>query len=334
MRALLQVILLKLSILSCLTMPGCFYFEAAAGQLALINRQTPLVEAIPQQTDPQRKALLSAVPGVLAFARDVMLMDAGESYQGYVELPDRGLTYVLVAAEKTKLEPYRWWFPFAGEVEYKSFFRQDHAQEEADELSAQGYDVYLGQSRAYSTLGYLRDPIVSSMLDEGAVAFVEVVFHELAHRRLYVAGQTEFNEQLASFVAERGCERFFSQPRLANSGLLEQWQLRREKTKRSEDLIEAAVKKLTSLYDSKASQADKLRRREIVFERLAKDLDALRTEPRAAPEIINNARLLQFVRYGRDNPDLQQLWESCGRDFRCFWAAVEGYSRNLPPPHD
>lgn len=303
---------------------GCFYVQAARGQLALINGQTRLSVAIAEEPDPERKLLLRHVPGILAYARDVLSLPTAESYRGYVDVERDGLTSVVVASKKTLFEAYTWWFPFVGSVEYKSFFDPESAAEEAESLQAEGYDVYVGASRAYSTLGYLRDPVVSTMLEGGLPGLAEVLFHELAHQRLFLPSQTEWNEQFASFVAHKACERYFAQPHLRDLGFARIWEQHVARNEVVQELVHESVKLLQGLYDSALPDEEKLRRREGIFADLRKNLTALYPERRDDKPIeINNAVLLQYVRYDESATDFDPLFDACGGDFACFYRAAK-----------
>lgn len=312
---------------------GCFYVEAGAGQLALLNRQVPLARAIAGEQDLDRAALLLAVPNILNFAHNVVGMESGRCYRGYVDLGEEGLTHVLVASQQTRFEPYQWWFPLAGTVDYKSFFSKAHAESEAAILAEDGYDTYVAQSRAYSTLGYLRDPIVSSMLKHGLPGLVEVLLHELAHRRLYVPGQTDFNEQLASFVARKAGDQYFGQDRPSETALGNamatawsnyniSWVLQRR-------LIADTYEALQTLYDSPTPQREILVQRELHFERLRAALEAISIPGSSPVAPFNNARLMQFARYESAAEELDQIFTGCGQHWPCFWHHIEKYAVTL-----
>jgi len=97
-------------------------------------------------------------------------------------------------------------FPIAGCVAYRGYFSQAEATREADRLRAQGNDVSVGGVPAYSTLGWFDDPVLSSMLRWDDDELAGEVFHELAHQRVYVAGDTAFNESYATFVQRQGLD--------------------------------------------------------------------------------------------------------------------------------
>jgi len=103
------------------------------------------------------------------------------------------------------LTAHYWEFPIIGKTTYLGFYDIDDAKEEAAKLKAKGLDVHMRGVNAYSTLGYFRDPLTSSMVKEyhkGVLA--EVMFHEMTHTTIYLFGQTSFNESLAGFVGEEG----------------------------------------------------------------------------------------------------------------------------------
>src|SRR5262245_36770207 len=132
---------------------GCGLGRLAEGQLNLINGQVRLDRAIARERDPERRMLLAEVPRIRRFAAESVGLFPGKSYTGYFETEQKGLTYVVTACERLRLEPYAWWFPIAGRVEYRSYWDEADAIEQARELEAEGYDTWISPSRAYSTLG-------------------------------------------------------------------------------------------------------------------------------------------------------------------------------------
>jgi predicted aminopeptidase len=236
------------------------------------------------------------------------------------------VTHVLSASARTELLAYTWWFPIAGEVPYKSFFDEQSALAAQAELLAAGYDTWLGRSTAYSTLGFFRDPITDTMLQRGVIGLVDVLIHELAHARLYVPGETDFNEQLASFVGRQGSLQYFSSRSDGDPIVMAAVHDYFDRKREVELLMEAALHELQRLYASGRPGAEILRLRRRVFARVERDLAAL--YPDAAPEElrVNTARLLQFARYAGSTEYLERLWQDAGRNWVAFWPAVERYA--------
>lgn len=301
----------------------------AAGQLSLINDQVPLRAAIVSETDPERRRLLAEVPSILAFAEDVVGLHPARSYQGYFATERKGLTFVVTACERTRFEAYHWWFPVVGTVEYRSYWDEDAARQAAADLEADGYDTWISPSRAYSSLGILRDPVATTMLRDGLPGLAEVLIHELSHARLFVPGQTAWNEALASFVGEVGAERYFEEQRFATSSLRRQSRLRAQRRQAFERLVEHTYAELDRLYASDVSTEHKLQQREVKFADLTAALRQLYPDEPQRDLRVNNARLVHFERYSASGPLLADLWNKSGHNFRRFWLLAEAYSKTL-----
>jgi predicted aminopeptidase len=310
-----------------LAAPGCSLSKLGLGQLALINDQRPLDEAVARERDAERQILLREVPAILAFAEDVVGLHVGQSYRGYFETERRGLTYVVTASERLRFEPYTWWFPIVGKVEYRSDWDEDDAEATARELEAKGYDTWISPSRAYSSLGILRDPITTTMLHDGLPALAELLIHELSHAKLYVPGHTDFNEALASFVGERGAERYFAEARFRDTPLPAQMRERAQRKLAFDAAINAGYSELEALYASQLTAAEKERARQGMFQQLERTLNQIFPSDEPGKWRVNNARLLHFHRYTANNRMLAELWAKSGKNFRHFWLGVERYAK-------
>jgi predicted aminopeptidase len=211
-RLLSQRCILLVSLGLCLgLLNGCavgFLWHVSVGQLKLLSRRQPVEEVLRQAVlSEEEQDKLRLIMQVRLFAMEQLGLHADDSYTTFVDVGGPYVTYNVSAAPKDALHPYLWWFPIVGRVPYKGYFNQEAALRQAHKLEVRGYDTYVRGVRAYSTLGYFEDPILSSMLAYPDFALIDTIIHELVHRTVWVRGSVSFNESLASFASRSGVAR-------------------------------------------------------------------------------------------------------------------------------
>ncbi len=169
----------------------------------------PLERAADDPTLPEaERDVMALVPELRAFALQLGL-EAEKQYRHFVAgSPDRVLTNIVATADG-EIEPHPFRFPVVGEFPYKGYFDREWAEREAAQLRDAGYDVCVSAVPAYSTLGWLSDPVTRPMLRYGDGVFAEMALHEWVHATLFVRGDADFNEGIATFVGQEGAVRFF-----------------------------------------------------------------------------------------------------------------------------
>ncbi|MFY0607424.1 MAG: aminopeptidase [Cyclobacteriaceae bacterium] len=179
------------------------------GQINVIVNARPIDEFIndPDFPDSLKQKLL-LTKEVRRFAIDSLGLKNSENYTKLFDQQGKTLLWNVSASERFELKPYKWEFPFLGAMPYKGYFDLDKAKEEANRLEALGLDTRVRRVGGWSTLGILEDPLLSNMLGRNDGALAEVIIHELTHATLFVVGEVAFNENLASFIGERGSEQF------------------------------------------------------------------------------------------------------------------------------
>src|SRR6267142_5919651 len=178
-----------LSLLPALT--GCqtvgYYAQAISGQCQVWNRARS-IEALledPVVTEPLKQRL-RLVLEVRAFAEKELHLPANGHYLRYADRGRRFAVWNVHAAPEFSLTPKSWWYPVVGRLNYRGYFSEDRARRYAARLAKQGFDVYIGEVAAYSTLGWFRDPVLNTFIHQNETDLVELLFHELAHQRLFV----------------------------------------------------------------------------------------------------------------------------------------------------
>ena len=189
---------------------GCYLVHLAEGQTRLLHARRPIDEVLndPSTADDLRQRL-ERVGQARNFAAELGL-DVGDQYTSYVDWPGDRIVTTVVATRPGEVEPAGFWFPIVGRVPYKGYFDREKAEAEAKRLRERGLDVCELAVPAYSTLGWLDDPVTAPMLRRGEGPLVETILHELVHATVYVRNQPDFNEGVASFIGDEGSVRFYA----------------------------------------------------------------------------------------------------------------------------
>lgn len=310
-----------------LLLSGCSYYrQLAVGQLDLLARREPIAAIIADPArDPQLRERLGRALAARAFASAALGLPDNRSYRLYAELDRPFVVWNLFATDRFSVEPLQHCFPIAGCVAYRGYYRQGAARGAAAELSLAGYDTHVAGVDAYSTLGWFDDPLTSSLLRHDDERLAALIFHELAHQRLYLPGDTAFNESYASFVEREGLRQWRLQ-----RGLSEPAEPPAERYRQFVALVLAAREELRSLYAQSWPEARMAAAKQAVFDRLRRDYARLRDGPWqgdrrfdgwfARP--LNNASLVPFGLYDGWVPAFAALFDDVGRDWLRFHEAV------------
>jgi predicted aminopeptidase len=192
---------------SCSTMR--FYSQAVGGQMEMLRKARPVAEVMADsKSKPLLKQKLSTVDDILDFAEKELHLPAKGQYRRYANLGRRHAVWVVFAAPEFSVKPKTWSYPLLGKLAYRGFFEEKLATAEADKLRAEGFDVYVAGVDAYSTLGFFRDPLLNTFIGRSDADLAELIFHELTHQRLYLSGDTDFNEAFATAVGQEGARRW------------------------------------------------------------------------------------------------------------------------------
>lgn len=183
----------------------------ARGQLRILWNTRPVADVLADPAYPDSlKRQLRLVGEIKRFAIDSLGLDPSGSYESFYDQQGKPILWVITGAEPYRLVARQWHFPILGTFSYKGFFEKDRADQQVAALKREGLDTRVGEVSAWSTLGFLNDPVLSSFLDRPEGSLAELIIHELTHGTLFVKDNLEYNENLADFVGEYGALRFLA----------------------------------------------------------------------------------------------------------------------------
>ena len=310
-----------------LQIEGCYYLQAIRGHTDLMSRRRPMTEVIADNgSSEELKRRLALVIEARDFAVADLLLPDNDSYRSYADLERDYVVWNVFAAPEFDLTPKTWCYPVAGCVAYRGYFDQASARDQANKLSEKGFDVSVGGVSAYSTLGRFSDPVLNTMMRWSDVELVSTIFHELAHQKLYVKGDSAFNESFATAVAEIGLGRWLAAR--DESDLLATHDDRRRIRRSMMELVAPAREELAALYDQDMDAQDMREQKAAILMELSASAQALVDASEvsvsnwlAAP--LNNARLVSLNLYeGRLNA-FNVIAENCLQELACFYAESE-----------
>lgn len=313
---------------------GCFgfYGQAARGQSEILLKQRSLVAAANDpKTSPETREKLREVQRIRIFADRRLALEVGDNYGSYADLERESVVWNVMAAPEFSLKAKTWCYPIAGCVGYRGFFSEGDADRLVAELQAQGYDVYSGGVDAYSTLGFLKDPVLNTFLDKSDVELASLLFHELAHARFYLKGDTAFNESYATAVEYAGLKLWLQER--GDSATFARYQQYEEAIAQFRALVSQTRAELAQLYRQPLPASDMRARKQAIISTLR---DRYQNAKPGLHGIsfdkwffsdINNAKLNSVATYEDLVPGFTTMLERCNQDFPCFYAAVERLSK-------
>ena len=307
-------------------MTGCgnlFYLSKLGWHQSLITfHSVPVQEVLENEgVENEAKEKIHFIQEVKRYGEEKLGLKRTKSYSKYFEIKSPVL-HVITASEKDCLQLYHWDFPITGKVTYKSFFTKEGVLKEKKFLEKKGYDTFVQEVGAYSTLGWLKDPIFSSMLQWDEVTLANLILHEMTHATLYFKGQTDLNERIATFMGNQGSIDFLTERYGKDSKQVVEAINIQEDDLLFSQWINQACQRLSSLYGRKISKDEKLMARGEVFQSIKGEFKEIRGRFKAdcyqdfEKLDINNAVLLAYRRYIHQLGNFQALYEQLGSDIR------------------
>lgn len=315
-----------LSALALVALSGCstlgHWTQAASGHLAVLRASRPVADVLADAaTAPTLAERLRLSQQMRDFASARLALPDNNSYRRYADLRRPAVVWNVVAAPAFSLQLKTWCYPLMGCAGYQGWFDRAAADERAAALQAEGWEVQVQPIPAYSTLGWSRwlggDPLLNTFIGYPEGELAAMIFHELAHQRVYVADDTGFNEAYATAVERLGAQAWLADKPAA----LAAFDAGRARREGFLALAREGRQRLQAIYAgpedaraaAKAALMAELRER----------------APREAPgfeawfQRANNASFAILSAYDELVPAFLALFEREGRDWARFHAAVE-----------
>lgn len=170
---------------------------------AIGAKSTQALLAAPS-TDANTRAFLAMAREIRLFAVERLGLRPNANFTRYKEISRDHIVDVVSACASLSFEPYLWRYPLLGGLPYRGFYERADAQAESARLKGEGWDVIVRPVDSFSTLGFSSDPLYSFMKGYSRFELASLIFHEQTHATVFVRGQPQFNEELATYVGEEG----------------------------------------------------------------------------------------------------------------------------------
>lgn len=265
-----NIMLKKLALwaLLILFLVGLFYrnelrygWMQAKGQISILMKVADVKDVLQSPTLPDSlKTKIRLIEEIKQFGVDSLGLKPSKNYTTFYDQHGKPILWVITASPRYELEAKEWKFPIIGTFPYKGFFEEDKAGAEESQLVKAGYDTDINEVSAWSTLGYLKDPILSSMLYRSEGSLANLILHELTHGTLFVKGNLELNENLASFVGDWGAVRFLTHKYGPDSEQLRKYEFSKKYNDAYAQHVLRGAAQLDSLYATFTDQKVQVRK--------------------------------------------------------------------------
>ncbi len=176
------------------------------GQLQVVREAVTLEEFLENDsTSQEQKEKIQIIIEAKEFAFNELGINYSENYSTIFDQKGKPSMYVVTACQPFAFVPRTWSFPIVGKFPYKGYFDREKAVEEYRRVRDEELlDAGLRTAGGWSTLGWFKDPVLSNMLRRSEGDLASLIIHELTHGTLFVRDSVTFNENLATFIGDRG----------------------------------------------------------------------------------------------------------------------------------
>ncbi len=310
------------------------YYEAE-----LLTSARPVADVLAEgKLSAGQEQRLHLVPEIKKFGASIGLA-ANRNYET-VAVDWKRTIWNVSACDPLRFEPVSWWFPIVGKIHYLGFFRDDEAATWRVKMEGEGYDVFVREAGAFSTLGWFRDPILPAMLRWDESQLAGTILHELAHATLWIPGSAMFNETFAEVVGSEAEAQYLAAKYGPENAYVREINVGDADWRAFRAILEALYGDLDALYaDETLDDARKASQKITLYKTLdsrvmastivrkARYLQIVRTSE------WNNARLIQYRTYDEHDDWFHVILNRNSGDISAFIDDIRKITAGAPDPY-
>ncbi len=286
------------------------------GQIKVLVNSQSIEKILQRENLPEemrRKLLL--VGDIKKFAFEELDLENSRNYTTLYDQGGKPILWVVRACEPFALKNKEWHFPIVGTVSYKGYFNLEKAKKLRNKLRDEGYDTYIREVSAWSTLGWFKDPLMSGVLNSSDGDLSNTIIHELTHATIFVKDSLTFNENLASFIGDKGAELFLASQYGPDSKEIYDYKYAKSDRKKFADHFVSATRQLDSLYSTfnENMGEERQRKKEKMIGKIVSNLDTIsfnndNYKKRFKEHLPNNAFFMSYMLYRSGQDELEHVF--------------------------
>ncbi len=293
-----------------------YVFHLARHQVYVMSHYRSLESSAQESENIKYSDKINLIRKASAFARDIYGLPKSKSYLQMVDLKREAIGTMMTVSHPFAFQALSFSFPIAGTFTYLGFFDQDVLHSFLRYYKNQGYDINIGEIAAYSTLQFFTDPVFNTYLNQSDDWIIQLVFHEMAHERLFFKDDVFFSEQLAVYCQHRMKKDFMEI--FPTSVQREIAHVNPQFQKEASALFKNLKQNLQEIYQSDISPVEKRIRKHFTilafyvdFTRLSQQYGESSLLENYPIESINNALFLQSERYRYSPEAFERIYQTC-----------------------
>jgi len=332
----IAVVLFGLGLLFACSDAG-YYVQSITGHLDVMAKARSIDALVgdPQTAAEERQKLVKVLE-LRNFAITELGLPDNNTYRKYADIGRPYVIWNVVAVPEFSLTPKQWCFPIAGCVSYRGYFDQAEAEGLGARLESEGYDVNVYGVPAYSTLNWFDDPVLNTFFTASDARLAGLLFHELAHQVVYLAGDSSFNEAFAQTVETEGVKRWLEAKSTGEE--LQRYFNDEEQQAVFQNYLREIRIQLGALYSRPMAEQEMREAKLALFEKAKKRYAQLQqigtlddSYDAWVKRGLNNARLASIATYRELVPGFQAMLEQSQGHLGRFYDEVARLSRRPEP---